>query len=91
MEPGETPEDTSARELLEESGVTARAERFVGLFASGDHHEAIYTGPVLDTSGAPSGEFAAVEWFTGPQAAALATHHGTPDLITWARREGLLD
>jgi len=91
MEPGETPEDTAARELLEESGVTALAQRFVGLFASGDHTEAIYTGPVLDTSGAPSGEFAALEWFTGPQAATLETHHGTPDLITWARRERLLD
>src|SRR3546814_1083030 len=41
MEPHETPEETAARELLEETGVTARAERFVGLFASGDHHEAV--------------------------------------------------
>lgn len=91
MEPGETPEDTAQRELLEESGVTARAERFVGLFASGDHHEALYTGPILDTSGAPSGEFETLEWFTGPEAAALDGHHGTPDLIAWARREDLLD
>ncbi|MQC18885.1 MAG: NUDIX domain-containing protein [Chloroflexi bacterium] len=91
MEPGETPEDTAQRELLEESGVTARAERFVGLFASGDYHEALYTGPVLDASGTPSGEFERLEWFTGPEAAALPGHDGTPDLVAWARREDLLD
>jgi|GEM_PF-350171 len=91
MEPGETPEETAVRELLEESGITARAERFIGMFASGDHSEPVYTGEVLDTSGTPSGEFAELRWFTGPEASALDTHHGTPDLIAWARREGLLD
>ncbi len=91
MEPGETPADTAARELLEEAGVRASAERFVGLFASGEHWEAVYTGPVVDDAGPPSGEFEAVEWFTGPRAALLPTHHGTPRLIEWARGQGLLD
>lgn len=91
MEPGETPEDTAARELLEESGVVARSQRFVGMFASGDHLEAVYTGPVRDLGGEPSGEFEELRWFTGPEAAALDAHHGTPDLVQWARHEGLLD
>jgi ADP-ribose pyrophosphatase YjhB (NUDIX family) len=91
MEPGETPEETAQRELLEESGVTAHAERFVGLFASGDHAEAIYTGPVTDLGGAPSGEFDELHWFTGGEASDLEAHHGTPDLVRWARLEGLLD
>lgn len=91
MEPGETPEQTAERELLEESGVTATAERFVGLFASGDHHEAVYTGAIRSLDGTPSGEFEELRWFTGPEAAAAETHHGTPDLIDWARAAGLLD
>ncbi|MCK9495560.1 MAG: NUDIX hydrolase [Dehalococcoidia bacterium] len=91
MEPGETPEETAERELLEESGVSARAERFVGLFASGDHTEAVYAGPVLDTNGTPSGEFDELRWFTGPEATEAETHHGTPDLVAWARGKGLLD
>ncbi|MCB9483163.1 MAG: NUDIX domain-containing protein [Dehalococcoidia bacterium] len=91
MEPGETPEDTAQRELLEESGLVARAERYVGLFASGDHIEAVYTGAILDDTGEPSDEFEALRWFTGPEAAEAPTHHGTPDLVAWARREGLLD
>ena len=91
MEPGETPAQTAERELLEESGVTARAERFVGLFASGDHSEAVYTGTVDVVAGEPSGEFAELRWFSGPEAAAVETHHGTPDLVRWARATGLLD
>lgn len=91
MEPGETPEETAQRELLEESGVSARAERFVGLFASGDHSEAIYTGEVTDLSGSPSGEFDELRWCTGREAAALDAHHGMPDLVRWAREGGLLD
>jgi len=91
MEPGETPAETAQRELLEETGVRAQAERFIGLFASGDHWEAVYTGPVLDQASDASDEFESLEWFTGAEAAALPAHHGTPDLIRWARTDGLLD
>lgn len=91
MEPGETPADTAARELAEETGIEGVPERFVGLFASGDHSEAVYTGAVVAEHDAPSGEFAGLEWFTGPEAAALPVHHGTPDLVRWARTTDLLD
>ncbi|MCK9486684.1 MAG: NUDIX domain-containing protein [Dehalococcoidia bacterium] len=91
MEPGETPAETAARELLEETGVEAVADRFVGLFASGDHSEAVYAGPILAEHAAPTGEFADLGWFTGAEAEGLSTHHGTPRLVRWARASGLLD
>lgn len=91
MEPGETPSDTAAREFREETGLTGRVDRFVGLFASGDDSEAVYLGTV-DSTGAPaSSEFAALAWFTGPEAAVLEAHHSAPHLVEWARAEGLLD
>jgi len=91
MEPGETPEATSERELAEETGVVARADRFVGMFASGQHVELVYTGEILDVSSDPTDEFEAVRWFSSADLAAIETHDAATHLVAWARREGLLD
>ena len=38
MEPGETPEETARRELLEETGLTARALELYGVYAGPEEH-----------------------------------------------------
>ncbi|MGE3962304.1 MAG: NUDIX hydrolase [Dehalococcoidia bacterium] len=91
MEPGETPEETAQRELLEETGVVARSDRFAGIFASGQHVELVYTGKVLDLTDEPTDEFEATRWFNGSELATITTHDAATHLTTWARRERLLD
>jgi ADP-ribose pyrophosphatase YjhB (NUDIX family) len=93
-EPGETPEETAGRELSEETGVKAVAERLVGLFWDSEHFEAVYTGAAIegDTRTDHRPEFTALEWFERaslPPAEAL--HHSAPHTTAWLVRQGLVE
>lgn len=44
MEPGEAPEDTARRELLEETGLTARALELYGVYAGPEEHHVYPNG-----------------------------------------------
>ncbi len=92
-EPGEAPDETAVRELFEETGVRAAAERFAGLFWDREHFEAVYTGPALDghAEATHRPEFTALEWFDRaslPPAEEL--HHSAPHTTAWLVRQGLV-
>lgn len=92
-EPGEAPEETATRELFEETGVRAVAERLVGLFCDREHFEAVYTGAAVegDLAASHRPEFTELEWFDRaslPQAEAL--HHSAPHTTAWLVRQGLV-
>lgn len=92
-EPGEAPEETASRELFEETGVRAVAERLVGLFWDSEHFEAVYTGAAVDGDSAASHrpEFTELEWLDRaslPPAEAL--HHSAPYTTAWLVRQGLV-
>ena len=92
-EPGEAPEETAARELFEETGVRATAERLVGVFWDPEHFEAVYTGLALDGDAEATHrpEFSAIEWFDRtslPPAEAL--HHSAAHMTAWLVRQGLV-
>jgi len=92
-EPGEAPEETAMRELFEETGVRAVAERLAGVFWDGDHFEIVYAGPAVDGDAAASHrpEFTEIEWFDRaslPPAGAL--HHSAAYTTAWLVRQGLV-
>ncbi len=92
-EPGEAPEETAARELFEETGVRATAQRLVGLLWDREHFEAVYTGPALDEDAEATHrpEFSAIEWFDRaslPPAEAL--HHSAAHTTAWLVRQRLI-
>ncbi len=93
-EPGETPEETATRELFEETGVRAPAERFVGLFWDQEHFEAVYAGPAAEGGAAASHrpEFTELAWFDRASLPPAETlHHSTPSTTAWLVRHGLID
>lgn len=92
-EPGEAPEETAARELSEETGVRAAAERLVGLFWDSEHFEVVYAGHAAEGDAAASHrpEFTQLEWFDRvslPPAEAL--YHSAPHTTAWLVRQGLV-
>lgn len=92
-EPGETLEETGTRELFEETGVRAAAERLAGLFWDSEHFEAVYTGPALDTGPAADHrpEFTDLEWFDrASMPPAELMHHSAPHATAWLVRQGLV-
>ncbi|TAK79015.1 MAG: NUDIX hydrolase [Dehalococcoidia bacterium] len=92
-EPGEAPERTAARELAEETGVRATAERLVGLFWDREHFEAVYAGAAIegDTRAEHRPEFTALEWFDRASLPPVeALHHSAPHTTDWLVRQGLV-
>lgn len=92
-EPGEILEETAARELFEETGVRAVAERLAGLFWDNEHFEAVYAGPAHDLAAEADHrpEFTDLEWFDRaslPSAESL--HHSAPHTTAWLVRQGLV-
>ncbi len=103
MEPGEAPEDTARRELLEETGLTARSLELYGVYAGPEEHHIYPNGDEVynvefayacrDWSGVPAcqeGEVEDLRFFAPDQLPGGLSDQTRRRLAEWSRYKGSL-
>ena len=104
MEPGEAPEDTARRELLEETGLTARSLELYGVYAGPEEHHIYPNGDEVynvefayacrDWSGVPAcqeGEVEDLRFFALDQLPGGLSDQTRRRLAEWSRYKGSLE
>ena len=104
MEPGEAPEDTARRELLEETGLTARSLELYGVYAGPEEHhiypnrDEVYNVQFAyacrDWSGVPAcqeGEVEDLRFFALDQLPGGLSDQTRRRLAEWSRYKGSLE
>ena len=104
MEPGEAPEDTAHRELLEETGLTARSLELYGVYAGPEEHHIYPNGDEVynvefayacrDWSGVPAcqeGEVEDLRFFALDQLPGALSNQTRRRLAEWSRYKGSLE
>ena len=104
MEPGESAEDTARRELLEETGLTARSLELYGVYAGPEEHHIYPNGDEVynvefayacrDWSGVPAcqeGEVEDLRFFALDQLPGGLSDQTRRRLAEWSRYKGSLE
>ena len=104
MEPGEAPEDTARRELLEETGLTARSLELYGVYAGPEEHHIYPNGDEVynvefayacrDWSGVPAcqeGEVEDLRFFAPDQLPGGLSDQTRRRLAEWSKYKGSLE
>ena len=104
MEPGESPEEAARRELLEETGLTARSLELYGVYAGPEEHHIYPNGDEVynvefayacrDWSGVPAcqeGEVEDLRFFALDQLPGGLSDQTRRRLAEWSRYKGSLE
>ena len=104
MEPGESPEDTARRELLEETGLAAHSLELYGVYAGPQEHHIYPNGDEVynvefayacrDWSGAlacQAGEVEELRFFALDQLPDTLSQQTGRRLAEWRRYKGILE
>lgn len=104
MEPGESAEDTARRELLEETGLTARSLELYGVYAGPEEHHIYPNGDEVynvefayacrDWSGVPAcqeGEVEDLRFFAPDQLPGGLSDQTRRRLAEWSKYKGSLE